>query len=304
VLLDRILKLNPKQADTLLEMGVLNLVQKRYKDAEDMFQKAYAVDPANLRGLLGLAQVHFEQNQPGQAIQVIADEVKKQPQRPDLKKELANAEVRAKQYEKAIADYQSVMGVYKDAPLEQADLYDRISITYSALGDTNKAIENMQMAKKLAPLNIAYMAALAEFLDKAGRQQDALTNYRDAMKIDPNNAVILNNLAYLMANTGGNLDEALTLAQRAKQQLPTLEQVSDTIGWIYIKKNLSDSAIEIFRDLNTKVKDNSTFHYHYGLALAQKGDKTNAAKEFKTALQYKPEKKEESEIKEQIQKIS
>ena len=79
-----------------------------------------------------------------------------------------------------------------------------------------------------------------------------MTGYRDAMKIDPNNAMVLNNLAYLMTQTGGNLDEALTLAQRAKQQLPNLTEVSDTIGWIYMKKNLNDSAIEIFRDLTTQ----------------------------------------------------
>jgi tetratricopeptide (TPR) repeat protein len=248
--------------------------------------------------------VYFRQNQPDKALQVIADEVKKQPQRPDLKTQLAIVEVRAKQYDKAIADYQSVIGYYKDAQLEQADIYHQIAITYSLMGDYNNAIENMQKARKLAPASIGYVANLAEFLDKTGRQQEALTSYRDAMKIDPNNAVVLNNLAYLLTSTGGNLDEALTLAQRAKQQLPNLQEVSDTIGWIYIKKNLSDSAIEIFRDLNNKVKDNSTYHYHYGLALAQKGDKSDAALELKKALQYEKEKTEEGQIKELLQKIS
>lgn len=303
-LLDRILKANPNQADTLLEMGVLNLMQKRYKEAQDAFQKAYTVDPSNLRGLLGVAAVYLQQNQPEKALQVVSDESKKSPQRADLKKELANIEGQVKQYDKAIADYQSILTIYKDAPLEQADLYNRIGLTYAISGDYNKAIENEQRAKKLAPSNILYIATLAEFCDKTGRQQEALTNYREAIKIDPNNAVVLNNLAYLMTNTGGNLDEALTLAQKAKQQLPTLNEVSDTIGWIYIKKNLSDSAIEIFKDLNSKVKDNATFHYHYGLALAQKGDKASAAREFKSALQYEKEAKEGNEIKEQIQKIS
>ncbi len=52
-----------------------------------------------------------------------------------------------------------------------------------------------------------------------------------------------------MAETGGNLDEALTLATRAKQKLPSLAEVSDTIGWIYLKKNLYNNAVEIFKDL-------------------------------------------------------
>src|SRR6185369_6615532 len=104
---------------------------------------------------------------------------------------------------------------------------------------------------------------------------------KEAMKVDPNNGIVLNNLAMLIADTGGNLDEALTMAQHAKQQMPSYLEVTDTIGWIYIKKKLSDSAIEIFRDLTKKAKDNPTFHYHYGMALAQKGDKANALKELK-----------------------
>ena len=303
-LLERIVKLNPNQADTLLELGVLGLSQKHYKEAEEPFRKAYAVDPSNLRGLLGLAEIQFQQNQPEKAVQLIADEVQKQPQRTDLKKELATAEFRSKQYDKAIADYQSILDRYKDAPIEQAEIYFRIGITYGTMGDIAKAIENMQKARQLVPTNVGYISLAAEYLDASGKRPEALTAYRDAMKLDPNNGVVLNNLAYLMTETGGNLDEALTLAQRAKQQMPNFAEVSDTIGWIYIKKKLSESAIEIFRDLNGKVKDNSTYHFHYGIALAQKGDKNNALKELKEALQYKPKKGEENQIKEMVQKLS
>jgi tetratricopeptide (TPR) repeat protein len=303
-LLERIIKVNPNQADTLLELGVLNLVQKHFKEADESFRKAYTVDPTNLRGLMGLAEVHFQQNEPDKAVQVIADEVQKQPQRPDLRKELANSEYRAKHYDKAVEDYQAILDRYKDTPMEQAEIYGRIGTTYSTKGDTQKAIENFAKARQLVPANVAFISQLAELLDLAGKRQDALKAYRDAMRVDPNNAIVLNNLAYLMTETNGNLDEALSLAQRAKQQLPNFSEVSDTIGWIYIKKNLSDSAIEIFRDLNTKVKDNPTFHFHYGMALAQKGDKANALKELKIALQSKPKKGEEDQIKELVQKLS
>ena len=303
-LLDRIIKANPNQPDTLVELGLLNLTQRRYKEAEEFYRKAYAVDPSNPRGLLGVAEVYFQQNEPDKAIQVIADEVKKQPQRTDLKKELAVAETRARQFDKALADYQSIVDRYKDAPLEQADLYSRLGTIYSVLRDYPKAIENMQKARQLAPANWFYSYSLAMYYDNVGRQQEAVTSYRDAMKVDPNNAIVLNNLAYLLTQTNGNLDEALTLAQRAKQQLPNLTEISDTIGWIYLKKNLSDSAIEIFRDLNGKVKENPTFHYHYAMALAQKGDKAHALLELKAALQYKPSKNEENQIKELVQKLS
>ena len=303
-LLQKILKANPNQADTLLELAVLDLVQKHYKDSAESFRKAYAADPSNLNGLKGLSEILFAQNEPAKAVQVIADEVQKQPQRADLKKELAYAEYRAKQFDKAIADYQSVLDRFKDAPMEQADVYNRIGNIYFTKGDTQGAFDNMNKARQLVPNNVLYVSQCAQYLDVLGKRAQALTTYRDAMKIDPNNPVVLNNLAYLLTSTGGNLDEALTLAQRAKQQLPNLYEVSDTIGWIYIKKKLSDSAIEIFKDLNTRVTDNSTFHYHYGLALAEKGDKANALRELNKAIQFKPKKDEEDQIKELIQKLS
>ena len=303
-LLDKILKANPDQVDALLELGVLNLTQKRYKDAEEPFRRAYALDRSNLRGLLGLAEIHFGQNEPDKAVQVIAEEQEKQPQQSDLRKELANAEFRAKRYERAIADYQSILDQYKDTPLEQADLYARIGTAYATLGSHPRAIENLQKARQLSPSNVGYVATLAQFYENSGKQQEALAAYRDAMKIDPDTGVVLNNLAYLLTRTGGDLDEALTLANKARQQLPNLNEVSDTIGIIYIKKHMNDAAIEIFRDLTNKVKDNSTFHYHYGMALAQKGDKAGALQELNVALQCKPDNNEENEIKELIQELS
>jgi tetratricopeptide (TPR) repeat protein len=308
-LLEKVLKVNPNQADTLLELGVLNLMQKRFKEAEEPFRKAYAVDPSNLRGLLGLAELQFLQKQPDKDIQLIADEVQKQPQRPDLRKELANAEARGMKYDKALQDYQSILDRYKDAPIEQAQIYGSMAQTYALKGDLQKGIECLQKAQKMVPSNSNYISTLGQFYDAAGKRPEALAAYRDAMKIDPTNGLVLNNLAYLLTETGGNLDEALTLAQRAKQQLPNFSEVSDTIGWIYIKKKLNDNAIEIFRDLTTKVNDNSTFHYHYGLALAQKGDKVNALKELKKSLEFNPKKdevkkNEATRVNELIQKLS
>jgi tetratricopeptide (TPR) repeat protein len=304
-LLDQILKNNPNQADTLLELGVLNINQKKFKEAEDAFRKAYSVDPSNIRGLRGVIEIHFQQKHPDQAIKILQEEVQKQPQRPDLKQELGNAQIRANRVDDGIATFQSIVERYKDSPLELAELYYKISQAYALKRDYTKAAEAVQHSKTLAPANVVYIGGLAQYQDALGKKTEALASYREAMKVDPTNPVVLNNLAYLMSEMGGNLDEALSLAQRAKQQLPNFYEVSDTIGWIYMKKNLADSAIEIFRELTNKVKENPTYHLHYGMALLKKGDKVNALKEFKTALQLNPPTQAEVDnINEQIRKLS
>jgi predicted Zn-dependent protease len=115
--------------------------------------------------------------------------------------------------------------------------------------------------------------------------------------------VALNNLAYIIAESpGGDLDQALTFAQRANQRLPQAVEIADTLGWIYLKKNLADNALEIFRNNVTKSPNNSTYRYHLAMALYQKGDKTRAKQELQNALTHNPSKEEESNIKELLQK--
>jgi predicted Zn-dependent protease len=76
-----------------------------------------------------------------------------------------------------------------------------------------------------------------------------------------------------------------------------------TLGWIYIKKNLSDSAINIYKDLIRREPQRSTFHYHMGMALFQKGDRTQAKQALLTALRNKPAKEEEAKIRELLGRI-
>jgi len=141
-------------------------------------------------------------------------------------------------------------------------------------------------------------------LDSAGKKKEARSAYECALRIESENPVALNNLAYIIAESpGGDLDQALTFAQRANQKMPQASQIADTLGWIYLKKNLPDNALEIFRNNVTKSPDSATFRYHLGMALYQKGDKVHAKLELQTALAHNPSREEESNIKELIGKI-
>ena len=124
-----------------------------------------------------------------------------------------------------------------------------------------------------------------------------------SIKADPNNALALNNLAYLISQTNGDLDIALTYATHAKQRLPEHTEVNDTLGWIYMKKNLTDQAIDTFRTLVVKAPQNPTYHYHYAMALTQKGDRESAKKECQSALADKPNKQLDGEIRQLMAKL-
>ncbi len=301
--LNAMLASNPKQPETLLEMGVLNLMEKKYQDAAATFRRAYDADPSNQRGLLGEAESYILLGKPADALKVVSDESAKFPKRLDLRRDLADLEVRTGHSDMAINDYKALVEANKDTPRQQGEIYARMGETYSRLKDVPNAIASFRKAKELIPDNVGVLNNLALLLDNSGQHVEARKVYEQSIARDQTNAEALNNLAYLMTETGGNLDEALTLANRAKQKLPNTSEVSDTIGWIYLKKNMADNAADIFREITSKTPTNPTYHFHFAMALAQKGDKSEAAKQCQLALSNNPNKEEEAKIRELLTRI-
>jgi Flp pilus assembly protein TadD len=184
-----------------------------------------------------------------------------------------------------------------------ADVWIRLGDTYRRSGDVNNAVESFKKAQELAPNNVLAHMQLALVYDTNGRTPEARPVYEQILKLQPDNPVALNNLAFMLADSNTDLDQALTMAQKAKQQRPNDANISDTLGLIYTRKNLSDSAILIFRDLVKADPDRATYRYHYAMALLQKGDKASAKKELEAALRSKPAKEEEGKIRDLMSKI-
>jgi tetratricopeptide (TPR) repeat protein len=305
-LLDSMLKANPSAPDVLFQVGVLDLAESKYKEAEDSFRHAYELNPANPRGLMGMVETELALNHPDQAMKLLQTESAKAPNRTDLLVALGNTAIRAGKYDESISYFNKVAALLPKGSKAQGDVYLRIGEAYRRKGDPASAIAFLQKAREIMPENTGVLATMGLVFDSAGRWSEARQVYEVFLKLDPSSprsGMVLNNLAFLMCEHGGDLDDALTKAQRAKQLLPDLTEVSDTLGWIYLKKNLTDNAIEIFRDLVNKVPNQAVFRYHLGMAYSQKGDKTHALKELQDALKYNPTKEDRDKIQQLITRL-
>ncbi len=290
---------NPNVWEARLQVAALDLAERNFKAAEETFRKMYA-ETKDSRALMGLTETYVTQGQFDNAIKILKDEVAKSPDRSDYYVAMGNIAVRAKYFDQAIADYQKALEKFP----RSADVWIRLGETQRLKGDMDASKASFTKAKDLAPTNITPYLELALIYDAAGQKELARPMYEQILKIQPDHPVALNNLAYMLAETGADLDQALTMAQRAKQKMPQDTNVADTLGWIYIKKNLAESAIGIFSELVREEPGKSTYHYHLAMALAQKGDKVAAKKELEAALKDKPAKEEEQKIRELIAKVS
>ena len=162
--------------------------------------------------------------------------------------------------------------------LTLAGLYKSQSRTEDAIAQYKALIE--KRPDLAAPQNL-----LATILDEKGELELAETHYKKALEIDSSFVPALNNLAYLYARQNKDLNTALDLAQRAKEKSWNSPAVLDTLGWVYYKKELYDSAITEFKGSIEKYSGNPMFHYHLGLAYNKKWDYANAVKSLNKALE-------------------
>jgi tetratricopeptide (TPR) repeat protein len=141
--------------------------------------------------------------------------------------------------------------------------------------------------KQEKPVGARTMIAMIN--EMQGKRDEAIKEYERVVQIDPQAAVASNNLAWMYAEGGGNLDLALQLARTAKAQLPDSPEVSDTLGWVYYKKGMYREAVVSLEDTVSKVPTNPEYKARLGLAYVKAGQTDKGRQTLNDALKLKPD---------------
>ena len=297
--LDGVLREQPDSLEANLHMAVLDASEKKYKDAEDRYLRFYKPGQKDLRPLEGLIQLYAEQQQTDRALKMLDQELKQAPDSPSLHLLLAATAVRAGKLDLATTQYEWLRS--KDPKSIQA--YASLGGIYQMRGDINNALSSYEKARELAPNDPRIIAIIAYLQTTSGQNSEAITSLRKQLTLDPENTIAMNNLAFALADAGNDLDQALSLAEKAQKKAPSNAGIADTLGWVYTKKGLNDSAIQIFSGLVKKYPDEPAFRYHFGVALLQKGEAEEAKAEFVIGLSKKPPKDMADKIKQILSKL-
>src|SRR5262249_5484351 len=137
--------------------------------------------------------------------------------------------------------------------------YGLLGQLYARQQRTQEAIAQFQDVVKRDPKSVAAMTMIGMLMEARGNRDGAEKQYEAVLAVDSRAVVAANNLAWLYASANRKLDEALQLAQTAQQQLPGEPSISDTLGWIYLQKNMAARAIEQLEQSVQKVPANPLF---------------------------------------------
>jgi tetratricopeptide (TPR) repeat protein len=303
--LENLVKQYPKLNDAHLQLASMYLNQKAFDKARAEYEFLNSANPPDIRGFIGLQTVKMNTGKGEEAIVTMQDLVDRNPTVLTYRYELANFQaalagldwnsnvVRSKELlQKAADNYKEILKTTANS----SEVWLRLGVMQRQLLQYDTALASFEQAGNADPKNVAAFLNQALVCEALGKKKDATDAYNKVLAIDPDNPLVLNNLAYMTADSGNNLDQALTYAERAKKRAPDSPDVSDTLGFVYYKKDLNSEALRIFRQLAQDHPQSSTFHLHLAMALLKQGDKQGARDEATKATQSAVSPDEKSKV--------
>jgi Tfp pilus assembly protein PilF len=119
-----------------------------------------------------------------------------------------------------------------------------MALTQQRLNDLSTAIKYYERALEINPSDLSLISSLALAYNSNKQYKESNDMYEKALRVDPENALLLNNYAYNLSTRGENLEKALDMSRRAVNKEPGNPSYLDTFGWIFYMMKDYKSALE------------------------------------------------------------
>src|SRR6185369_6719311 len=125
---------------------------------------------------------------------------------------------------------------------------------------------------------------LGAVLDKQKKYSESEAVLRQLIAKEPNNAIALNYLGYMLADRGERLAESVDYLKRALAIDPDNGSYLDSIGWAYFKDGKLDLALDNLKKAADQMTTNSVVQDHYAEILFRLGRYNDAILAWTRAL--------------------
>ena len=273
-------KLAPADPSMLLHLAEAFAGEKNWPEAEKALENALKLNPHYTPALAQLVALWYSQKQQAKAAARVRDYIAKFPDDANGHYIIGELDLNDKRYDEAEAELSRATEL--DSRMVMA--YVQLGRLQQERGNLDAAITRYQKALSLRPKLTAINIMLGDLCQAKGDLATAGHYYQSALTLDPESGVAANDLAWVDAQQNEDLDAALGLAQKAKQLLPEVDAVSDTLAWVYYKKGMYGAAIPLLQECVNKSPTHTVYHYHLGMALLAQGEKVKSREQLEAAL--------------------
>jgi tetratricopeptide (TPR) repeat protein len=150
-------------------------------------------------------------------------------------------------------------------------------------GDHAQAISLLDRSYALDSSNPQAAHAAAQLVLASGDREGAVERLRKVVQHHPDAIGARNDLAFLLAEAGTELDLALSLAETARERDPSPE-VLDTLGWVRLQRGEHELAVAALEQAVAERPESATIRYHLAKALRASGNQERARHMLEAAL--------------------
>jgi tetratricopeptide (TPR) repeat protein len=280
-----LLKQFPKAPSLYALEGALKAKKNDAVGARASFEKSLSMNPASIEALYGVTSIDLFERKLPQARARVEARLTAEPNRAELL--MLAARVYFAEQDLAKAESALRRAIQADPGSTQA--YAMLAGVLLRSGRLDAARAEYDQIAQRNPSNISAQTMSAMIVQSQRKTADAKKRYEAIVEQDSRAAVAANNLAWIYAEEGERLDDALRLARSAEATLPKSAEVQDTIGWIYIKKDLPTLAVPALEKSVEIAPDDASYRYHLALAYSRGGDTAKARAAVQQALKLKPD---------------
>ncbi len=166
---------------------------------------------------------------------------------------------------------------------ENAGAYAGLATLVARSSEFDRAVEFFDKAAELAPDTSSYAYSAAQLSLVAGNVEEAEKRLRDVVSRFPGHAGARNDLAWILAEKGEELDWALVLAEDAQRMDPSPD-VLDTLGWVHFRRGEMSAAVGVLEQAVEARADSPSIRYRLGVALNKAGDPERAREMLEEAI--------------------
>jgi tetratricopeptide (TPR) repeat protein len=297
--LNALSQLHPDSKEVTLELAALAAGEKDYAKTERLYRDLYHPGSSDLRPLRGLLALCVLEHHPEKAQALLEGELKQVPDSPAVHLLVASFAIEERKFDVASQEYRWL----QSKEPKSAQPYSSLGDLYQLQGVPQEALASYEKAEELAPRDTRILNQIAILESNSGQAKEAIATLNKQLTLDPNNAAAMNNLAFNLAETGTDLDRALALSQVVARKFPNDPGVIDTLGWVYTRRGLNQSGIQVLRALVNKNPNQPIFRYHLAVALLQDKQSSAAKRELLAALSHHPPKELSSRIQENLARV-